>query len=370
MHSAGIHHRFCFRFFASLITMANTPKTSTRLLARLVMLTAVLAACSAAFLYWRYLDHNLLSEDAVLQADVVHISTPVPGRLIELSVKEGDRVSQGQVLFRIDPQTYQLREQQAQAELAVAKAALNAQERRVRAETANASIADQQIERARTNLTLAEKTYARLEPLAKKGYVTKQDLDAAYTAMRDAQVSLGQAQAQSVAARELISELEAAKASVNVGESAVSLAQKALSDTVVRAPHDGLIVGLKVATGEYLGPDQALFTLIDSRQWFATALYRETELGAITAGMCAQAYVLADPSRVVQGRVASIGWGVASSDFIPLPRSLPYVQKSLNWVRVAQRFPVRIELIDPPADLMRIGASASVVVRTDEPCTN
>ncbi|MBC7202031.1 MAG: multidrug transporter subunit MdtN [Pusillimonas sp.] len=348
--------------------MANVSHASSRRFAVLLAVVITLAAVLAGVIYWRYLDRNLMSEDAVLEADVVHISAAVPGKIIELNVTEGSRVSKGEVLFRLDPEIYNLRVQQAHAEVAAAQAALSARERQIRAETANASIADEQIDRAQANLDMARKTVERLTPLAQKGYVTQQDLDAARTALRDARVSFNQARSQSAAAHELIGELEAAQAAVEVAQTSLALARKALDDTIVRAPHDGLVVGLKVMTGERLAPDQALFTLIDANEWFATALFRETDLAHLKAGQCAQAYALSDPTRGIKGKVVSIGWGVASEDLVSLPRSLPYVQKSLNWVRVAQRFPVRILLQDPPADLMRVGASASVVVRTDHKC--
>ncbi|HCP79932.1 MAG: multidrug transporter subunit MdtN [Pusillimonas sp.] len=348
--------------------MAEASHSSTRRIAVLLAVVVILAAVVAGAIYWRYLDRNLMSEDALLEADVVHISAAVPGKIVELNVAEGSRVTQGDILFRLDPQSYALRVEQAEAELAAAQAALSTRERQIRAETANASVAKEQIERAQSNLDLARKTVERLTPLAKKGYVTQQDLDAARTALRDAQVSLSQAQSQSTAAQELIGEVEAARATVEVAQASLALARKALDDTVVKAPHDGLVVGLKVMTGEQMAPDQALFTLIDANEWFATALFRETDLAHLKAGQCAQAYALSDPTREIKGKVISIGWGVASEDLISLPRSLPYVQKSLNWVRVAQRFPVRILLQDPPPDLMRVGASASVVVRTDSEC--
>jgi len=78
--------------------------------------------------------------------------------------------------------------------------------------------------------------------------------------------------------------------------------------------------------------------------------------------------VLADRSRSVAGRGDSIGWGVLSEDLVNLPRNVPYVPKSLNWVRIVQRFPVRIRLDDPPASLMRLGASAVALVRHGEDC--
>jgi multidrug efflux system membrane fusion protein len=79
-------------------------------------------------------------------------------------------------------------------------------------------------------------------------------------------------------------------------------------------------------------------------------------------------YVLSDPSRKLSGKVEEIGWGVSSQEQINLPRSLPYIQKSMNWVRVAQRFPVRIRLDAPPEDLMRMGASATTIIHRDGDC--
>lgn len=325
-------------------------------------------ACLMAWRYFVYFERNQVSEDAVIQANIVHIGAMVPGRLETLAIKDGQRVNKGDLLFRVDPDTYTLRVRQAQAELALAKAGMNDQLRRIEAESANAVIADEQVQRAQANLELAQSTLKRLESLAPKGYVTAQQVDAARTAQRDAEVSLTQAVSQARAAQALIGQTEAAQATVEVAQAALAIAQKALADTVVHAPSDGLVVGLNVAQGEMLAPEQALFTLIDTSAWYATALFRETELPSIKVGDCAEVYTMAAPRTGMKGRVQSIGWGVANEDLLNLPRTLPFVQKSLNWVRVAQRFPVRILITDPVSDLMRIGASASVVIRDEQTC--
>lgn len=348
--------------------MSHDSLVAHRRLAKWLAGGIVSAALLAGLAWWHYLDQNLLSEDATLEADVVHISTPVPGKIIALAVRDGDRVAKGDLLYQLDPSVYELRVAQVRAELAVANAALATRERQIRAETANASIAEEQIKRAETNLELARNTVQRLEPLTNKGYATRQDLDTARTAFRDAQISLKQAEAQSGAAKALIGELEAAQATVQAAQASLALAEKALADTHVKAPHNGLVVGLKVSSGEHLAPDQSPFTLINTDRWYATALFRETDLASLRIGQCGEAFVLSEPTRRIKGQVVSMGWGVASEELIALPRSLPFVQKSLNWVRVAQRFPVRLQLENPPDDLMRAGASASVVIRTGTPC--
>lgn len=304
----------------------------------------------------------------MLQANVVHISTPVPGRVEQFHVTENGRVKRGELLFTLDPTVYRLRVEQAEAELKAAQAALDAKSRQIRAERSNVVIATEQIERARSNLQLTEKTLERLVPLAKKGYVTAQQVDDAKTLNQDARTSFKQAKEQAQAAESLVGTMEAAEAVVQVSRSTLAIAQHALADTEVRAPHDGLVVGLSVSAGEYVAPDQSLFTLINTEQWYATAFFRETELKDIKPGSCTLVYAMANPSVAIKGAVDSIGWGVSSADLIDPPRALPIVQKSLNWVRVAQRFPVRVRLGDAPENLLRIGASAVVVMRHDDNC--
>jgi len=338
---------------------------------RLAMVLLIVVVCLTALGIWRYvqyLDRNQLSEDAVIQANVVHIGALVPGKLQKLAVTDGQRVRKGDLLLQIDPSSYALRVQQAKAELALAQAGLTDQLRRIEAESANARIADEQVRRAQSNLDLAKATLDRLESLAPKGYVTAQQVDDARTLYKDAQVSLRQAQSQAKAAQALIGQTAAAQAAVDVASAAVAIAEKALADTTVTAPHDGLVVGLNVAEGELLAPEQSVFTLIDTSSWYATALFRETELPSIKVGDCAVIYTMAEPRTAMHGVVQSIGWGVASEDLLHLPRSLPLVQKSLNWVRVAQRFPVRILIKDPIDSLMRMGATASVAIRDASRC--
>lgn len=342
--------------------------SSKPLIAKGIAAVALVAVLASFYFYQSYKKHNILSEDAVLQAKIVHISPAIPGKLSELLVEEGARVKRGDVLFRLERDVYAWRLQQAHAELAIAEAALNTRGRTVKAESANATIAQEQITRAQTNLALAKRTVERLRPLVAQGYATQQELDIALTAERDAHISLSQAGSQHQAAQQLVGHVDAAQAAVMAAQATVAIAQKALEDTEVRAPHDGLIVGLRVATGERILPGQSLFTLIDSQHWYAQALYLETELPHIREGSCASVFVLAQPDQELQAKVVSIGWGVNSEDVLNLPIGLPYVQKSLNWVRVAQRFPVRVEIQNPPDDLMRMGASATVTVRAQQSC--
>jgi len=348
----------------------NTLKESGRK-RQLALIIGGLIVITAAGLGWYTLrEHalNPLSEDAVIGANVVNVSSSVPGRILSINVKENGRVRKGEVLFTLDPYQYQLLVKQAQAEVNMAQAAWDTQHRTVVAEQSNAAITDEQINRARANLKLATQTLARLQPLLAKGYVTAQQVDDAATAKHDAQISLNQALKQSVASEALISSTAASEALLAARRAALAIAERELENTQVKAPNDGLVVGLNVSAGEFVLPDQAVFTLINSERWYASAFFRETELNNINIGDCATVYVMADRQRALQGRVEGIGWGISSEEQFSIPRNLPYVPKSLNWVRVAQRFPVRIILDNPPADLMRVGASAVAIVRHGEGC--
>ncbi|TCK28589.1 multidrug efflux system membrane fusion protein [Ancylobacter aquaticus] len=338
---------------------------------RLGILVSLLAVLAAAFFGWHYLRHaelNPLSQDAELTADVTAISASVAGRIVSIAVRENQSVAKGELLFALDPTTYRLLVEQAGADLKLAEAALADKQRTVTAERSNAVIAQGQITRARQNLALTTQTLARLEALRPKGYVSAQQVDDAATAKRDAEVSLKQAIQQEAAALVLVSDTAAAVALVEARRAALAIAERALADTQVAAPFDGKVVGLETAVGEYVLPGQSIFVLIDTGAWFASAAFVETELAGIRASNCATVYTLANRDVKIRGRVEGIGWGVQSTEQITLPRKMPIVPKSLDWVRVAQRFPVRIRLLDPPADLMRIGASATATVHHDTEC--
>lgn len=322
---------------------------------------------AAAYAWHRNATHPM-TDDATIDAEVIHVAASVGGRVISIAVEENGRVGKGDVLFQIDPLPYEMAVDQAQADLALAEGELDSRQRVLSTEKSNASIARQQTERAKFNGALAARTVERLAPLAGQGYVPEQQLDQAQVAAADADTSLRQAREQQSAAQRAVGTLAGALAAVKARQAALAIARRALSDTTVRATRDGRVAGLSVLPGEVVLPSQVLFTLIATDEWHAVANFRETDLKAISAGACVTAYSLIDRRRPIKGIVESVGWGVFDEERINLPRSVPYVERSLNWVRVAQRFPVRIKLADAPADLMRMGASAVVEINYGPAC--
>lgn len=180
---------------------------------------------------------------------------------------------------------------------------------------------------------VAKTLLSRMEPLLSKGYVTAEQIDEAH----------------------------ARKESTQADD---ALSKRNFNNTTVKAPFDDKIVGLNTAVGEYVNTGQALFTMIDTSKWYVVANFRETEIAKMKIGAPATVYVMTQQNQALKGHIESIGWGVTNND-AKLDRGLPTIATTLNWVRLAQRFPVRILLDDPPENLMRMGATAVVVVHSD-----
>jgi membrane fusion protein, multidrug efflux system len=345
---------------------ASKPKVSSR--GRFLSLAIIALAVAFAVFAAYEADIRPTTSDSAIDADIVHVAPEVGGRLIQLAVSENMRVSKGDLLFQIDPVPYQLAVKQAAAELSMAQAQLETQRRVVATQSSTAEIADHDIKKAKDNHDLARRTAERLRPLAANGYVPKQQLDQAEVAVRDTATVLIQAQERHDAAVRAIDTVAGAEATVEARRAALANAQRRFDETTVRAPHNGLVVGLTISSGEMVAPAQSLFTLINTDEWFAVANFRETDLHAMRVGDCATVFSMLDRRRAIKGEVIGVGWGVLDQDRINVPRSVPYVERSLNWVRVAQRFPVRVSLKDPPPELMRLGASAVVEIKHGTAC--
>jgi multidrug efflux system membrane fusion protein len=288
--------------------------------------------------------------------------------VVDLPIKENQLVAEGDLLFRIDPEPYDYAVRQAEAALAIARAEVDSERRRISTETANFAVAKEQVARAKVNYDLAYRTVERLRPLAGKGYVPTQEFDRVQVTLRDSETSFIQARDQERAASSAINTLDRAEADVQAREAALAIAQRDLRQTVVRAPVAGRVTSMNVTVGEVLAPSQTLFTLISTEEWYAVANMREAALNHIEIGDCATVYSLIDRKKPIAGKVVSLGWGVQTTDSAIVPRSLPYVARDMDWVHVAQRFPVRVALSNPPERLVRIGASASVEIKYGESC--
>jgi multidrug efflux system membrane fusion protein len=146
---------------------------------------------------------------------------------------------------------------------------------------------------------------------------------------------------------------------------AVKNAHYDLDNCRVYAPFDARVTNLTISEGAYAHVGQQIFTLIDARVWWAIGNFREGQLSHIRPGMHADVYVLSKPNVRFPGIVDSVGFGVTPDpDLIgKLEPGLPDVQRTLNWVHLASRYPVRVRVQDPTEDLFRVGESAVVIIR-------
>jgi membrane fusion protein, multidrug efflux system len=333
-----------------------------RSLGVLVTVIASLGVLVTGVLVVRRLGEQPRTDDAYLQAYIVNVAPEVSGRIAELGVRDNQKVQRGQTLFQIDPEPFRLQVEQARTQLLGAEAQLTIATGQVAAQSSKAQAAERSINSAAAQLALATSTLQRTEPLLARGYVTAEQIDEARTNQRAAEIALQQARLGAAEAREAISNIKPAEQAVQNARVALALAERDLNKARVLAPCDGRITSLQVAAGEYASAGHPLFTIIDTRQWYAVGNFRETDLAGIRPGQHATVYVMARPNRPLRGEVESVGWGVTSDTGTTLG-SLPQVERTLNWVRIAARFPVRIELQSPPEDMMRMGASAVVEIK-------
>jgi multidrug efflux system membrane fusion protein len=330
---------------------------------RLVAVMSIIAAVAIGAYTLERLSREPRTNDGYLFADRAGLAPDVSGRIVALNVRDNQRVVKGDLLLQVDPEPFDLHLRQARAQVAALRAQIDLTTRQVASQTSGADAAATQIGRARAQLALASDTLARLEPMLGKGYVTQQQVDEARTNRRSAEVALAAAVQQADQARQAIGDTESLQAQLAGAQAAVALAERDVRNAGLRAPFDGLVAGLEIAEGEYAVTGHPLFTLIQTDKWYAVGDFRETELPEIRIGDPATVWLLGDDKRPLKGHVESIGWGVRP-DSAGGP-GLPAVERTLHWVIVAQRFPVRILLEDPPPDAMRIGATVSIVVRHD-----
>jgi multidrug efflux system membrane fusion protein len=306
------------------------------------------------------LDRRPRSQDAFLYAYSTGLVPDVSGRITAVHVRENQRVARDEILVEIEREPYELHLAQARAELAALRAQIDLTSRQVASQSTAARAAATEIQGAISQLDLAKTTAARLSPLVDKGYTTPQQFDEAQTNETMARTSLAAAVQKAKEATQAVGDTESLRAKLGGAEAAVSLAEWDLSHTVLRAPFDGWVSGFDFTQGAYASAGHPLFTLIKADEWYAVGNFREIELPSIRVGDAAFVWVLGAQNQALHGRVESLGWGVATQN-AGAP-GLPKVGRTLNWVVIAQRFPVRIRLENVPEGAARLGGTANIVV--------
>ena len=334
------------------------------LLGRVIVIAIVAGAVVLAVVAVSRIVQHPQTDDAIVMADTIGVVPQVSGTIVELHVVDNQAVKDGELLFVIDPRPYELAVKRAHAELAALDGEIEVTERRIEGQRYAFDAAKAAVQRMEAQAKNAADTLNRLEPLLHKEFVTPDKIDQVRTAKLSAEAGLEEARRKRDQAEQDIGDLNALLAKREAAQAALGKAELDLSYCYVRADFDALVVNLHTAIGQFVAPGPTpVFSLVDTRAWYVMANYRETELAHIAPGMEAEVYVQTDPTYRFRGIVQGIGWAVNPEDQ-PIAPGVPKIERELNWVHIAQRFPVRIRIENPePAHVFRVGASAVSIVR-------
>ncbi|AIC27747.1 RND family efflux transporter protein [Rhizobium etli bv. mimosae str. IE4771] len=341
--------------------VSPTPRNPLRRIAFVVVLLALALFVLSVFMERR----TPSTSQAQVQAYIVGIAPEVTGRVVEVGVADNSRVEADQVLFRIDPERYELAVSEAEAALASVGQSIGASTASV--DAAQAKLV--QIQADRDNL---RDQYARATELVKRGVFSKARFDAAKSAYDQAEASVSGAQADLAKAKEQLGPSGNDNPQLRAALAGLEKAQLDLVRTTVHAPSAGVVTNLQLTIGKVVSTGQPAMTFIDAGTIWINAAFKENSLEKVAIGNKAEILFDALPGRLFPATVESVGFGVSQGSTDP-NTGLPTIRNDSGWVQEAQRFPVRlvIEEAQRPKGGVRYGSQATVVIYTgDNPVTN
>ncbi len=325
----------------------------------IIGLSIAVAAILAA-LYYRHYERYPSTDDAYVDADVVGIVAQVAGPIVKLPIQDNQAIRAGELLFEIDPRPFRIDVEQARAELDETGDDVSALADAVTSAEAGVSYRQAQ-------LRLAEAQWKRVEPLAKVGALPFQDHDKAVAGLNEARAGVIDAKAQLAQALDQLGEADQDNPQIRAAVAQLEYAELQLSYTTVTASVNGFVTDLTLSLGSYASVGSPMLSLVNTDSWRVVAYYKEPQLQRIRPGQPVRVYLPAYPGVRFEGRVQGIGWGIEQQDSEGErgPDGVPSVSPTVDWVRMAQRFPVRITLVDrDPAHPLRKGMRASVRIDT------
>lgn len=357
---------------------------SRLLTGRILGITIVIGAVVAGIFVWDENVSHPRTNDAMVRANIVDIMPQhVSGRISELNVIDNQWVKKGDLLYVIDPRPYLAKLAQAKAKLQLAEKAVESDKALIEASAAKVKQTEHERAAAAAEITRLQAKAAydqsylqRIQPLLDKKFVTANKVneataarDASAAAVKDAiakhhaaEMTVDFAHKEHLQTEANLAEFEGIFAKIEAARAEVQSAELEVEYCSVYAPFDAYVTNLNIAVGEYVQPGQKLFALVDDRTWYVIANYKETYLRAIQPGMVVDVFLAPYPGKRFRGEVQGIGWA-NYPDNIKEQGSLPTVERTLNWVVLASRFPVRIKLLDrDPAHPFRMGMTAFTTI--------
>jgi multidrug resistance efflux pump len=351
------------------------------------LILVFVALIIAYFLYNRWA-HKPWTRDGQVRAEVVKIAPRVSGYIVEVAVESNQFIRKDELLFKIDPSSFQLSVESAQVQLDRAKEDVAALEASVRASESLVAESEAGIVSARAMIQQQEAALAnavsqsdRAKRLAdqKAGSVEEAQQKAATVLESRAKVASAKAAlTKSLAAlTSAKANLDQARASlgepgdanVRIRDAKVQLeeAQLDLSWTTINAPFDGYITNLDVSDGAFASAGTPIAAFVDSSTFRVDGYFQETKLKHIKPGDRAVITLMSHPDTELKGVVDSIGYAInppSIADTEGVEYLVPQVEPTFDWVRLPQRVPVRIRLVDVPEEIQLIsGTTASVAIR-------
>lgn len=336
-----------------------------------IILAGVILAGLLVILYaWRlppFTRTIQTTDNAHVRAHVTIIAPQVDGHVAEVLVRDFQVVKAGDPLAILDSRTHDQRVGQARAEVQAAVASLRNSEQNQRSGTASVAGAEAGLASAEARLAQAEADLLRVNDLVRRGSVSLRERDQTQAAMKQAEAAVAQARAQQAMAEEEVRAVSVSRggllAAVENARAALRLAEIDLANTVIRAPRDGAVSEVGVSVGQYVAAGTRLMFLVAPDRW-VVANFKEAQTARIAPGQVATVRVDALDGAALRGRVESIAPATASEFSLVRPGGA-----TGNFVKVAQRIAVRIDL-DPDQPLMaRLRSGMSVEARVDTSTT-
>ena len=346
-------------------TTEITAPPSNRIRRTIGLLLSLVAYGAAIFLaleVYRNIRVNPRTEDAQVRANVIGVSPQVGGSIIAIHVKDNQQVHKGDLLFDLDSRPYEAQAEQAKAQLALTELEIQAYKDQIAA-------AEAELKQSQAKAAYAVDYAKRIQALVGNLYVTVDKNQLAQTEAVTATDKVAQDQAALEKSRNLLGN----KGDINVRRTAAEAtlrdAELKLSYCKVYAPCDGYVVNLQITPGAYAAVGEQVFSIVDQKIWYVLANFRETDLRNIRPGMEAEVYLLAESNRKIKGIVQGLPKAI-TPQFAPTQNAsggqgiLQNVSPTLDFILLAQRFPVRIVIDAPEEHSFRMGGTAAVIVRT------
>jgi multidrug resistance efflux pump len=352
-----------------------------------IITTSVIVLAAVGMVAYKYQDYVKYpwTRDGMVRAHVVEIVPRVSGEIVRAPVRNNQLVKKGDLLFEIDPRTFQATVDLARAELDnmrdIVKSLaeqVEGMKREVEQHEADLSEAKSDVQGVAAEEEDARKEFQRAKDLVASGDVSQAYFDnknAVYqtalaklseTRARVSQMAAALAQAKADVARGLANLGTAGEDNPRLRRAAADLetAQLHLDFTKVRAPTDGYVTNLLLQAGDSAVANQPIMAVIDANSFYVEAFFRETFVEKFRNGDRAVVTLMSYPDTPLEGKIESIGWGIAQQNGSTGFQLLPTVQPTFEWIRLAQRIPVVVRIEASDKYKLRAGTTASVVVIT------